>query len=62
VVLDGSLADAEVGGDILAGMSGQHLGHDLLLSRRQGNRGRFPCARTWRGLGFVIHPEDGAAH
>ena len=35
MVLDGALADAEVGGDVLARLAGEHPIHHLALSRRQ---------------------------
>ena len=35
MVLDGALADAEIGGDILAGVAGEDHVHDLALSRGQ---------------------------
>ena len=35
MVFDRSLADAEIGGDILAGMTGENAVHHLALTRRQ---------------------------
>ena len=35
MILDGALADAEIRGDILAGVAGENQFHDLALSRRQ---------------------------
>ncbi len=35
MVLDGALADTEIGRDILAGMACQHQVHDLPLTRRE---------------------------
>ena len=35
MVLDRALADAEIRGDILAGMAGEDQFHDLALSRRE---------------------------
>jgi hypothetical protein len=35
MVLDRALADAEIGGNVLAGMAGEHQLHDLALARGQ---------------------------
>src|SRR5277367_7073097 len=35
MVLDGALADAEVRGDVLAGLTSEHQLHDLAFSRRE---------------------------
>ena len=43
VVVDGALADAEVGGDVLAWMSGQDEIEDLALPSRQAGNARRGC-------------------
>ena len=40
MVLDRALADAEVGGDVLAGMAGEHQVHDLALARGEAGEAR----------------------
>ena len=49
MVVDRALADAEIGGDVLAGMAGEDEVQDLPLTRRQtGNafRSRLPRMQT----------------
>ena len=48
MIFDRALADAEVGGDVLAGMAGEHQLHDLALARGQTGEARSlpPPARA----------------
>ena len=52
MIFDRALADAEIGGDVLAGMAGQHPLHDVALPRREPgqmvDRGVPPLRRLAR--------------
>jgi hypothetical protein len=62
VVLDRALADAEVGGNVLAGLAGEHPVHHLALSRRQtrevGRRRLPPFLQLVRVLRQFERPLD----
>ena len=62
MIFDSALAEMEVGGDILAGMTGKNHRHDLTLPRRQASQvdrrfrppGGGPAGR--KGTGHNIPP------
>jgi hypothetical protein len=47
MVLDRTLADAQVGGKVLAGVAGEHQPHDLALARGQTGEARPAEPKTW---------------
>jgi hypothetical protein len=60
MVLDRTLADAEVGRNILAGMAGKHQLHDLALARGQIGEARRCRVPLIRKLGQISGVFQGA--